>query len=237
MFLTGKRGIRRREVHPGRALALVPALMLSGLLTAASLRSPDFAWLAWISLLPLFQAIRSGRLLPAVLAGGFWGACLYGFSVFSFGDSTPVIFHPSFASAALLTAVPAVYAGLGALLTRTIGFNPLVLALGWVLVEVAFKPLGIHQGLLAGTQTEVTLLHWLARLLGYVFVAFLVAGANASLLAVLSRARLSLPWQPSLARMAPSEARSSSQTSVYVQLLSLPQAYPRAPPISVVITS
>ena len=60
-----------------KAVALGVSLVLSALLTAATLRSPDLHWLAWFSFLPLFVALRSLRPMPAALTGGLWGACLY----------------------------------------------------------------------------------------------------------------------------------------------------------------
>ncbi len=206
------------------------ALALSALLTAVTLRVPGFSWLAWVSLVPLFYAIRSGRVLLAVTAGAFWGACLHSFSAVPWGDSAAVIAQPSFMSQALLIAVPGIYAGLGALLTRWLGFNPFVLAVGWVLVEVSLRPLGLHQGLLAGTQSGVTLAHWIARLLGYVFVGFLVVCVNASLLAILSRARLRVPRARPFARLPLAPAVRSLLTSIPIPFLALGQAYPRAPP-------
>ena len=125
----------------------------------------------------------------ATLAGALWGLCFYAFAA-----TAVAVITPATLSWLLLATIPAAYAGLGAALTRRIGFNPVVLGVGWILVEIALKPLGLRYGLLAGAQGEGPLLHWVGRLLGYVFVAFVVACASASLLAALSSARrLTIP--------------------------------------------
>ncbi|MCG8405281.1 MAG: hypothetical protein MI923_08805 [Phycisphaerales bacterium] len=219
-----------RDLRSGRVGVLFGSLALSALLTAVSLRVPDYHWLAWFCLLPLFQAMRSLRLHTAALAGGLWGASLYVVcTADSAGLVVPVV--PSFSSAVIMTAVPAVYASLGALLTRAVGFNPLMLALGWILVEFAFKPLGLQQGLLASTQIESAQFQWVARLLGYVLVAVFVACINATLLLALCVVRLGI----SSSRMPANsfldcETRATSQVSVF-QWLMFRQMNPRGPPM------
>jgi len=211
-----------------KATALVISLVLSALLMAVAVGSTACSWLSWFSLLPLFLSIRVLRPVFATLAGAVWGVCFYFFSV---TFAAPAI-SPTFQSLALLTIVPAFYACFGALLTRWVGFNPLLLGVGWVLVEVAIKPLGLQQGLLAGTQNQSPLLHWISRLLGYAFVAFLVACVNASLLVMLSSARLRVLQQRSLGELTNSEAYHSLQTLLYFRLITIFRGYPRPPPPS-----
>ena len=216
-----------------RLAALTFSLLLSALLMGMAVRPGAHAWLAWISLLPLFAAVRSLRPIGAMLAGALWGTSLY---FFSSTGVTPAI-SPTLFSFALLAMIPAIYAGVGSLATRAVGFDPLILGLGWVLVEIALKPIGLHHGLLGGTQlagaqTEPTYLHWIARVLGYVFVGFLVACANASLLAVLSGVRLKTPQFRSIVGLLESGYCPAWRTAFCVQLLPLRQTYPRAPPIN-----
>ncbi len=167
-----------------KATVLVISLVASALLMAMAVSSAAYSWLAWFSLLPLFLAIRVLSPVVAGLAGAIWGVCFYLFSVAFAAHAV----SPTLQSFALLTIIPAFYACFGALLTRWVGFNPLLLGIGWVLVEVAIKPLGLQQGLLAGTQSQSPILHWISHLLGYAFVAFLVVCVNASLLVMLSGA-------------------------------------------------
>ncbi len=212
-----------------KAVVLASSLIGTALLMALALTSPDYSSLAWISLLPLFWAIRSQGPTTAAFSGALWGISLYFFSTVG---AAPAV-APTFFSLVLLATVPALYAGLGSLLTRAIGFNPLMLACGWILVEVALKPLRLHQGLLAGSLGDTAQLHWLARLLGYVFVALIVACANASLVSILSGTRLSFPACRSLAGSPNVVRRLASQSVLAIQPWTLRQVQARASPIAV----
>ncbi len=220
-----------------RTLIIGVSLILSALLTATALHNPALHWLAWISLMPLFQAIRTFRLPLAALAGGLWGCSVFLFAV---AGDTPVI-PASLASAALLTAIPAMYTGLAAALTRRIGFNPFLLAVGWIGVELAFTPLDLPLGIMAaataqgdlagaGAQGGSLFLQWTAHLLGYVFIAFLVACFNASLIALLGHARMTLPLRCLPSTVPQAAAGRFSQTSVFLRTPPLCPAHPRAPP-------
>lgn len=210
-----------------KVTALTVSLVISAMLMAMVVASTACSWLAWFGLLPLFWAIRVLRPLSASLAGALWGICFY---LFSASGPTPAI-SPTFQSLGLLVIVPMLYACCGVLLTRLIGFNPLLLAIGWILVEITLQPLGLHQGLLAGTQSQSPVLHWVSRLLGYAFVAFLVACVNASLVVILSNARLRVSCRKSLAGLPNSEAHHLSQTLFFPQLITIFQEYPRPPPL------
>jgi len=214
--------------HYFRATVLVISLVLSAMLMVIAVGSAAYSWLAWFSLLPLFLAIRMLRPIVALLAGAVWGICFYFFSA-AFAAS---IISPTLQSFALLTIVPASYACFGALLTRRVGFNPLLLGIGWVLVEVAIKPLGLQQGLLAGAQSQNPILHWISRSLGYAFVAFLVACVNASLFAVLSNSHLKIPCPRLLTELPESGTLHLSQTFLYPSLVTIFRGYPRPPPLS-----
>jgi len=166
----------------------------------------------------------------AALAGGFWGGCLYLFC--SAGPARAI--DPSAWLLTLLILIPALYVGLAARPARAIAFNLLTLALGWTLVEAVLHlhhPTAGREGLLTGAQSEGAQLHWLARLLGYVCTAFVVACANASLIGVLSGVRLIMPRVKSIGALANFEASLLSRISVYVRLLTVRETYPRAPPV------
>ncbi len=237
---TGSSGHPHRPGPVWLPVALAGSLVPSAALTAVALRAPEHHWLAWVSFLPLFVAVRWLRPATAALAGGLWGACLY---LFCTAGPTPAVeamapaidpaaaaVGPSAWLLALLIVIPAVYVGLAARPARAIGFKLLTLALGWTLVEAVVglhNPSGQRDGLLTGSQGEGPHLHWLARLLGYVCTAFLVACANASLVGILSGARLSFPAYRSLAG-SPNPA---------IQSCTLRQAQARAPPIQVAVPS
>jgi hypothetical protein len=67
--------------------------------------------MGWLSLLPLFIAIRVLRPLLALACGALWRGCLFAFCVAA--DRTAV--SGNLASLTLLTAIPAIYTFLGAL--------------------------------------------------------------------------------------------------------------------------
>ena len=91
-----------------KATALVASLVLSALLLAAATGRPSpFAWVAWISPLPLFWAIRHCRPIVAASCGAIWGLSFY---LLSDGAAPAVL--PTGLFLLLLCAVPAIYAGL-----------------------------------------------------------------------------------------------------------------------------
>ncbi len=236
MAFTGPHNIIRRLPRSIKVTTLFVSLVLSALLTAVALRAPECHWLAWFSFLPLFVAVRSLRPLQAVLAGGIWGGSLY---VFATAGLDPVAgalasgMSPSPWLLALLILIPAVYVGLAARPARAIGFNLLTLALGWTLVEVVlhlYNPTNPHEGVLGGSQSEGLQFHWLARLLGYIATAFLVACANASLLGIVAGVRLSFPAYRSFTALPNFAGWLPSQVLLPIQSRTLHQGSPRAPP-------
>ncbi len=233
-----------------KAVALVVSLFFSALLTAAALRLTDQQWLSWISFLPLFVVVRSLRPSVAALAGGFWGGCLYlccfagmARGVETIGGAVGLT-APATAQLgpawllALLTVIPAIYVGLASRSARPLGLRLLILALGWTLIEVvlhlhnAFAP---QDGLLTGSHGESQHFHWFVRLLGMVVTAFLVACVNASLLGIVSAARLSFPTSRSLTGSLSAVGRLLSHVVLAIQSWKLCQAHPRAPPFRITI--
>ncbi len=208
------------------AVTLALSLVASAFLMALSLSSPDYSYLGWLTLLPLFFAIRVLRPLRALLSGGLWGLCLFIFSVTVFDTGVA----GSLPSLALMTVVPALYACLGARLTRWIGFSPFVLGVSWMGVELALEPLGLHNGLLAATQGDGPLLHWVGGALGYVLAAFIVAFVSAALVSVLSRVRLAIPRPRYLTGPGAGPARLVPQTFSCFPLFAIPVSQPRGPP-------
>src|SRR3972149_6444443 len=134
----------------GEACALAVALAGSAYLMALAIESPKFVWLGWVTLLPLFYAIRVLFPARAFVSGAFWGYCLFLASA-AFARTE---IAPSLGSLTLLSLIPGAYCYFGAALTRRIGFSPYLMALGWIGVELALRPLGMHCGLLAGTQGD-----------------------------------------------------------------------------------
>ena len=151
-----------------------------------AIRSTNVSWLGWFALLPLFFAIRMWRPAAALLGGALWGSTLW--LCLSTGSGEAIEQAP--ASLALLIIVPALYACLGSWVTRWSAYSPLVLGVGWLAVELALHPLGLRHGLLATTQDGSGWATYLAPLLGYAMVSFLVALVTASFVSALSAVRL-----------------------------------------------
>jgi apolipoprotein N-acyltransferase len=171
-----------------RRVLLAASLVLSSCIMAAATESSHLSWAAWVSLLPIFITIRVASPRVALIYGALWGTCLYIFSSFSDAVGSASAIH----TLGLLAAVPAIYTYLGARMTRRIGYAPLVLAVGWIIVELALQPANLHQGLLAGTQGDGNLMRIVGSVLGYIFVAFLIAFVNAQLLSLVDNIVLSI---------------------------------------------
>lgn len=207
-------------------IAFIVCIVLSAYLTATAVGSPTHGWVGWLSLLPLFFAIRLLRPFRALSCGALWGTSLFVFCAALGRTAVPV----TGSSFILLTGIPAIYTFAGAALTRWIGFSPFVLGVGWMGVELALAPLGLHNGLLSATQADTALMDYLGRALGYVLVGFLVAYVNAALVAALDRVRLTVP------RFVPTTVSSGgsrllrSQIVGCLSLVTLQPSHPRAPP-------
>jgi len=160
-------------------------------------------------------------------AGAFWGAVLFAASV----TLARTDVEPALVPLALLVLVPGLYAGLGAALTRHIGFSPYLMALGWVGVEFCLRPVGLEHGLLAGTQGNGVLIYAFGSFAGYVVVAFLVAYINASLLDVLHEVRACLPLPRPVAASADVVRRVAVTDVPFVVSWVSRLSQPRAPPV------
>jgi apolipoprotein N-acyltransferase len=202
------------------------SLALSALTIALGSVSSAYSWLAWIGLVPLLLAIRLQDPIAAILSGGIWGIWLLLFSCTS--SVAPI--KPTIPSLILLATVPAVFTGAGWLLTRAVGFNPFLLAALWIGVEIAVKPLGLHHGLLAGTQGQDPYLVWISHVLGCSFVAFLLVCANAAILVVLVNTQLAFTRSEKC--KSPNQRQHSYryQATHYAARTALDGFQPRAPP-------
>jgi len=138
-------------------------------------------------------------------------------------------------SLVLLTAVPAIYTYLGALLTRHVGFNALILAFGWCGVELALLPLGLRGGLLGGIAGDSGgFLSFLRGLLGYVCMAALIVAVNAIALSMLTQAYAKVCAAPRFVRgpAAGSRPRFIPRETPIGWRFYGHAAQPRAPPAS-----
>lgn len=227
----GKNQVLARKRHSleslGKAvkvLGLAIGLALSAGLAAVTSKAPNDVWPAWIMLIPLLLAIRNLSPIYAAGAGLFWGVCLFAIISTTNGAAFELW------ALVLPATVPAGYAWLGSRLTRRAGFCPLLLALGWIGVEIALRPIGLQDGLLAGTQGHALVGRTLGHLFGYVAVAFVVVYVNASILSML----MAMTIVPGGSRLAPRSTGSRPKHSlpnpfdVVIRFLHPAQA--RAPP-------
>ncbi len=207
-----------------RSIALVASLIASAFLMAVAIALPHGSWIAWIGLLPLFATVRSAAPRQATLCGALWGACLYTFLVII----TPGLRYT--VDAALLSAtIPAAYVWVATRFTRRFGFSPLFLGLGWIAVELALRPLGLRNGLLAGAVGHGLLFNWSTAALGSGFVAFIVAASNAALLLAVDNVRLKYGGQP-FGVTAQLHERVRPLTQGYRAFCEVRPCRPRAPP-------
>jgi len=209
-----------------KSVLIAVALIVSAALMAASRSSGGLSWVAFIGLIPVFMAIRYIRPGPAPLFGGLWGAGYYLYlSLPSCGGNL------SIASLLLFIAVPAVYTGLGAWLTRKVGYLPAVLATGWIVVEWLLGTPGSHPGTLTGAESSNTLIGYIGQALGYLVVAVLIAYVNALLLSLVDQIRLTFADTVyRFAVLADTRREFSHEFSLYRSTLTAFNCSPRAPP-------
>lgn len=210
------------------------ALSLSGSAYLVGLAQHDgYSILGWFALLPLFHSIRVLAPSRAFVAGALWGL-----SAFAFGSQRSQPQVGAFAAGLLMTFIPAIYAALGARLTRTVGFSPYLLALGWMGVEFSLRPLGMHNGVLAGTLGDQGFfVRVVGSFAGYVLVAFLVAYFNAALLEAISTAQIGrVGGRIAISSSSPQRGVFASEVPFHPCYLIKP-SQPRAPPISIGIAA
>ncbi|GAF70131.1 unnamed protein product, partial [marine sediment metagenome] len=205
---------------------LIVALVVGALMMTAAVGQPAHAWLAWFALLPLFFVIRLWRPIHAAEGGALWGVFIF---VFSITQPAPAI-APTVQSLVLLTTAPAIYAGLGATVTRWIGFNPFILGVAWMGLELALAPAGLRSGLLGAAPAQGAIMEWVGGALGYVLVAFFVVLVSASLVSVLSGVRFTVLRLLGWVSLPDRGAAISPQTSVDLSLFASRSFRPRAPP-------
>ena len=167
-----------------KVLCLGLGLVISAGVSVVSWQTSIGPYLAWVALIPLLLAIRVLTPSRAMIAGSFWGICLFAFAALSNG----ALFEPTLGALLRLATIPAAYAWLGSRVTRRTGFSPLMLGLGWVVVELLLQPLGLQNGLLTGMLGHALVVRTLGYLAGSLVVAFLVVYVSASMLEMLAAA-------------------------------------------------
>ncbi len=175
---------RHDRLSAGHALLLLLSLVGSALLIGLSARTGRYPYVACVGLVPLFVAIRICRPLGAFLSGALWGLSLWTVSFAGLGPAITLSTTPFF----VMIVSPALYAWLGALMTRWIGFSPLILGVGWIPFELAFARVGFAHGLIFAAATANDTVINLAHILGSAVVTFAAALCNLTLVSVIERA-------------------------------------------------
>ncbi len=211
------------------AFALILSLLGSAYLVvqASAGRAPALS--AWCALIPIFVSILVLRPALAGLAGAFWGGAVFALGAWFANNGVRVGFPVSFSSAAALSLIPAAYSVLGSFLTRSIGFSPFVLGVGWLGVELALVLLN-GSGLFTQGYSQNAFLGWIAHTFGSVLVAFVVATTIATLVVTLNHACAILRGRcPALIGV---EVRRYLESPRYFSLpcLAIGSCRPRGPP-------
>jgi len=158
--------------------------LVGGALVGGAVAEPGRAVWAWAGLFCLFGLIRLLKPRRAAVAGAAWVVAWFALAF----HARPELAEQSVS--ALIGSVLAVslFCGLASAVTRAYRFDPLIIALGWMGVELSLAPLNIHLGLVASTQTAGWLFHLVAQTMGYTLVAFVVAWVAAITIAWIEHA-------------------------------------------------
>jgi hypothetical protein len=163
-------------------LLLTVAICLSALFLAVAPATSTRFWLVWIAFMPLFIAIRSQPLGIAAFLGALWGCCLCLFAAhYESVSSIPFI------NFCLITGAPCFYVVLSKTFIRRFGYNPLALALGWIVFEFIYARLGAGRIIFLNNENLGSFFHVFADFLGYGFIGFIIAYVNAVLLSITIR--------------------------------------------------
>ena len=207
------------------APALVASLVVSALLVVVAIRDPRYDVLECIALVPLLAAIRLLRPLGALVCGALWGAQLhFGLLQPNFGFATTPV------QTLLFVLIPALYAGIASALTGRFGFQPLLLALGWLGPECLLRLLPGEGGLLARGVTSSSALSVGSRFFGWLVFVILIVYVNAKLVAVLGQLRFA-PHRGERVRRSAVSCVATSSSTARPQSVRLHPASPRAPPL------
>ncbi|UCG33975.1 MAG: hypothetical protein JSU68_04925 [Phycisphaerales bacterium] len=222
----GDFGPAQVKVRAGAKAGGLAALLAAGAIAVgASIGLAGWGWLCWVGLLPVFLAIRIVRPGAAMMAGGLWGGSLFVTLAF-LGDGIPLTLR----SLGLMVVIPALYCGSGVCVTRRVGFNPLVLGLGWVGVELALGWLGLCRGLLTGAGSQGPVIAVAGRVLGYACAAFLIAYLNALLVSLAADLRLTGSEPREVAAGDDGRALGLLDDSAWCPIPIICSMQPRAPP-------
>ena len=178
-----------------KVLTSVGLSIASGLLLTISFPLPDFSWLAWVSLVPLMFACRSGP-VASCAAVGFLAGVVYVVGIYRWMFEIEAF---NIAAAALLTAYLALYpmlwcAGLAIMRRSALPWAVTAPCL-WVLLEYVRSNAGflaLPWATLAQSQHDNLLLLQLAQLVGEHGVTYFVVLGNTVIASILMQRRMTV---------------------------------------------
>lgn len=189
-------------------------------------------WVAWLSLFPILVVIRVAAPREALAYGALWGSVLVAITALLHRALPATELVPSDMSFLPVVLVSAGYVACGSLLTRSVGFQPVALAVGWILAELGLARLGLSHGAALSDQVDAPIYLLVAeRCLGYAVVAGLAACVCAcivnTIVGVETNVGAAMPWHrgsDELRRAAP-----ANRTWKPIEV-ALGSVLPRGPP-------
>ena len=162
-----------------RLVGIAVALGFSAHLVCLAASSAIWSWLVWVALTPFLLVLRRVGPRGGLAVGLWWGMCmgvcrlaLAGLPVTAVDIAMPGLGFGLFAAAVCL-------------LSRRIGFSPVIVALLWVGTELGLDVLGWHDGLLVASLASGPLLTWIGAVLGTALITFLIVWTNAQVVELL----------------------------------------------------
>jgi len=218
--------------RPGAdTLALLGALLASAVILPLAGARPQFAWAGWVVLVPLFVVIRTCGPWAAAGYGALWGLCAATVATQLSPAAETLI--SSLLGGVIAVVVPAIYAGLGAWLTRRIAFSPFTLGTMWIGVELVFAAAVPELSLFRAIGDHGQWSHWVVTVLGYSFIAFIAAYVNSLIVETITRVpRLGVSALRVFRSVADSARILASQISDFVITHSVGPHPARGPPVS-----
>jgi hypothetical protein len=208
------------------ALALLGGLVASALLVAGGARHPTYWLLQGTALVPLFTAIRRLRRGGAAFCGALWGFHLCLALTLQCGGAQPRADELWL----VLVVTPALYAYGAVVLTERFGFQPLLLAVSWLVPELTVHLLSGRNGIVGQDTRLDGPLGTMVQVLGWLILAGLIAYVSAKLAATPGRARFAAaPWIARAHEESPLRPPAAIRPASLIDLIF--GIAPRAPPL------
>ena len=147
----------------------------SALLLLCANLFPDYWFFSFIALIPLFRRILMAEPDRALRLGFLFGLSFFGVSLINLCLVAP------FAALVKIACGTALFAGFGWAVSwgrRRWGFNPLIVALLWIALELVIIRLGFSGGLLVGESAARPAFGGMATLFGFLSISFLIVLLN-----------------------------------------------------------